>query len=218
MDRGDYATAQQYLQKAIVQREKTGNQGWMIMELQTLGDVLLRQQKFDEAEQILIRANDTEKRVTHESLVRQGKDPGSMVIISMSQPDVYFSQRRWTEALKVYQEKVTHWERSLTRPDNVDLGHLQMRLAEVQTNLGDASAAAESYRHAAESFQRDWTGEHPRVALALGRLSEALQAANHCDEARRAAKSALDLFESNGIPQHPQAAACRQVLNPHIPA
>jgi tetratricopeptide (TPR) repeat protein len=212
MDRSCYAEAQEHLHKAILLREKSGNKGWLIMELQTLGDALLRQEKFDEAETVLTRSNDIEKQVIHESLVRQGKNPGSTVMISMSQPDVYFSQRRWPEALKVYQEKVTHWERSLTRPDNVDLGHLQMRLAQVQAHLGDAAQAAQTYRHAAESFKRDWSDEHPRVACALARLSEALSVSSQQEEARRAAKSALRLFESNSIPRHPEAEACRRVL------
>jgi tetratricopeptide (TPR) repeat protein len=218
LDRGRYAEAQEHMQKATLLRQNLGNRGWLIMELQALGDALLRQDKFDEAEQVLTRCNDLEKQVIHESLVCQGKNPGASVMISMSQPDVYFSQRRWPEALKVYQEKVTHWERSLTRPDNVDVGHLQMRLGEVQAHLGNASAAAETYRHAAESFKRDWSGEHPRVARALGRLSQALGASNQVEDARRAAKSALQLFESNGIPQHPEAEACRRLLKIETPA
>jgi tetratricopeptide (TPR) repeat protein len=218
LDRGRYAEAQEHMRKATLLRENQGNRGWLIMELQALGDALLRQDKFDEAEQVLTRCNDLERQVIHESLVSEGKNPGAAVMISMSQPDVYFSQRRWPEALKVYQEKVTHWERSLTRPDNVDVGHLQMRLGEVQAHLGDASAAAETYRHAAESFKRDWSGEHPRVARALGRLSQALGASNQVEDARRVAKSALQLFESNGIPQHPEAEACRRLLKIEIPA
>jgi tetratricopeptide (TPR) repeat protein len=217
LDQGRYEEAQAHMQKAILLRQKQGNQGWLIMELQTLGDVLLRQHKYDEAEQVLTQCNDLEKQIIHQSLLKQGKNPATTTIISMSQPDVYFSQRRWPEALKVYREKVVHWERQLTRPDNVDLGHLQMRLAQVQEHLGENAPAAETYRHAADSFKREWTGEHPRVAVALARLSQALWKAQESEEARRAAKSALALFDSNSIPRHPEAESCRELLTVRSP-
>lgn len=212
LDQGRYLEAQGHLVRAVRLREKTGNDALMIMELQTLGEILLRQEKFDEAQPILQRSNEIEGEVIHRVLVKEGSNPSSRVVVSMTQPDVYFSQRRWTEALNVYQEKVVHWERSLTRPDNVDLGHLQMRLAEVQRHLDDQASAIESYRHAAASLTRDWGEDHPRVAFALSRLSQTLNDANECNEARRVAQQALDLFESHGVPQHPEADHCRQVL------
>lgn len=212
LDQGRYLEAQGHLVRALRLRERTGNDALMIMELQTLGEILLRQEKFDEAESILQRSNEIEGKVVHQVLSREGTNPSSRVVVSMTQPDVYFSQRRWAEALNVYQEKVVHWERSLTRPDNVDLGHLQMRLAEVQTRLDDQPAAIETYRHAAASLVKDWGEDHPRVAFALSRLSQSLNNANERTEACRLAQQALDLFESHGAPEHPEADCCRQVL------
>ena len=212
LDQGRYSDAHTHLTTALQLREKTGNRASMIMELQTLGDLLLRQEDFDEAERVLKRSNETEVQVVHQSLSKQGKDPGTMVVISMSQPDVYFSRRQWAEALQAYTEKVVHWEKSLTRPDNVDLGHLQMRLGAVQERLDDTAGAIETYRYAACSFERDWTENHPRVAFALSRLAQALNHAGQSSEARTAAQRALDLFDSNDITSHPEAAPCRRVL------
>ena len=212
LDQGRYEEAQAHVQEAVQLRRKQGDDGGLITELQTLGDVFLCQGKYEEAERIITQCTDLEKKIIHQSLLRQGKNPANATMISMSQPDLYFSQRRWQEALQVYEQKVVHWERQLTRPDNVDLGHLKMRLAAVLEHLGETAKAAETYRRAEESFRLDWTDAHPRVALALGHLSQALTKAHQTEEARRAAKSALELFRSNGIPDHPEAEACRRLL------
>jgi len=38
----------------------------------------------------------------------------------MSLPDIDFCRERWLEARPLNEEKVSHWEKSVTRPDNID--------------------------------------------------------------------------------------------------
>jgi len=139
----------------------------MIFDLQRLADSLIRQNRRTEAEEIINQAIQLETRVVHQQMLREGKDPAKHHVISWSLPDLRFCREQYDDARRLYREKVEHWEKSVARPDNIDLGHLQMRLAFAEERTGHRAEAVEMYKRAAGTFQREWCEDHPKVLAAL---------------------------------------------------
>lgn len=166
IDEQRYSEAESHYRKALAGDEHTGNKAMTIFDLQRLGDALIRQQRREEAREVIERAIALETEVAHEQLVREGKNPGEFVVTSMSMPDLYFCREQYEDARRLYREKVEHWDKQLTRPDNVDLGHLQMRLAFSEAQTGDVTAATEMYTRAEATFRREWSESHPKVGAA----------------------------------------------------
>jgi tetratricopeptide (TPR) repeat protein len=180
VDEERYPEAEGHYRKALETDERTGNLAMMIFDLQRLGDALIRQSRRAEAEEVIERAIALETRVVHEQLRRSGKDPGTCNVVSMSMPDLYFCRQQYEDARRLYREKVQYWEKSVSKPDNVDVGHLQMRLALAEAGVGDAAAALDMYRQAAATFKREWSDNHPKTLAALAGAAT-LQAEQHAN-------------------------------------
>jgi hypothetical protein len=98
-------------------------------------------------------------------------------VISWSLPDLHFCREQYEDARKLYQGKVEHWEGSVTRPDNIDVGHLQMRLAMANLKTGHRAEALAMYARAEKTFEREWGAGHPKIAAAR-EAKDALEAAS----------------------------------------
>jgi tetratricopeptide (TPR) repeat protein len=166
VDEQRYAEGGSHYRKALEGDEHTGNTAMMIFDPQRLGDALVRQQRRDEVREVIERAIALETSVVHQQLAREGKNAGEFVITSMSMPDLHFCREQYGDARRLYREKVEYWEKQVTRPDNVDVGHLQMRLAFSEAQTGEVAAAVEMYTRAEATFQREWGESHPKVAAA----------------------------------------------------
>ena len=166
IDDGRLSEAEQHYREALDLEEKTGNLGMMIFELQRLGDSPIRQDRRDEAEETINRAIALETRVVHEQMIREGKNPAEHHVLSWSMPDLHFCRGQYEDARQIYRRKVEFWEKSVTRPDNIDLGHLQMRLAAAEAHTGHRAEAQEMYTRAEATFAREWCEAHPKVAAA----------------------------------------------------
>jgi tetratricopeptide (TPR) repeat protein len=165
-DEGRYHDAEVHYRQALAGDEKGGNIGGTIFDMQRLSDALIRQERREEAEEVIHRAIALETRVVHENLVRQGKNPATHSVISMSMPDLHFCRQQYEDARRLYQEKVAFWEKQVTRPDNIDVGHLQMRLALSEAKTGHRAEAIEMYTRAESTFQREWCEGHPKAVAA----------------------------------------------------
>ena len=172
-DEGRHRDAEVHYRQALEGDEKGGNIGGTIFDMLRLADSLVRQERRDEAEEVIHRAIALESRVVHENLVRQGKNPAEHSVISMSMPDLHFCRQQYEDARRLYQEKVAFWEKQVTRPDNIDVGHLQMRLALAEARTGHRAEAIEMYTRAESTFQREWCEGHPK-AVAAGAAKAAL--------------------------------------------
>jgi tetratricopeptide (TPR) repeat protein len=165
-DAGRHGEAEQHYRKALEGDEQRGNLAGMVFALQKLGDSLICQQRRSDAESEIRRAIDIETRVVHEQLSRDGKDPADQPIISMNQPDLYFCLERYEDARLLYKGKVEHWGRQAARPENIDLGRLQVRLALAEARTGHLAEAIEMYARAEATFRREWCAEHPKTLAA----------------------------------------------------
>ncbi|MCC6364226.1 MAG: tetratricopeptide repeat protein [Bryobacterales bacterium] len=204
MDQGRYPEAEQQYERAVAADEQIGNIGMMIFALQRLGEVLIQQARWNDAEEVIDRCVKLEVQVLRDELRRTGEQPDGSQILSMSLPDLYFSQRRFEDATRVYQQKVDYWEHTHVRPDSIDLGRLQTRLGIAQAMTGHYEGSVEMLRRAAETYRREWSADHPRVAVSLARLAVVLERAHRGDEARAAAQGARELLAAKGLEEHPE--------------
>lgn len=166
LDEGRLYEAEQHYTTALEGDEARANPALQIFDLQRLGNCLLLQNRRDEAEDVINRAIVLETRVVHEQMIRDGKDPSQHHVISWSMPDLHFCRKQYHDAREIYQEKVAYWEKSVTRPDNIDLGHLQMRLAACEAKTGNMPEAIEMYSRAKCTFEREWCTGHPKAVAA----------------------------------------------------
>ena len=165
-DEGRHPEAEQHYRLALQGEEQIGNLGGMIFVLQRLGDSLIRQERRDEAEEAIGKAIALETRVVQEQMARQRKNPVTDRVISWILPDLHFCREEYDDARRLYREKVEFWEKSVTRPDNIDLGRLEMRLALAEARTGHWAEAMEMYTRAEKTFEREWGEEHPKVEAA----------------------------------------------------
>lgn len=179
VDEGRHQDAEFHYRTALEGEQKVGNLAMMVFNLQRLGDSLIRQERREEAEEVINQAITLETRVVHEQMVRDGKNPAEHPVIAWSLPDLYFCRRQYDDARRLYREKVNHWEKCVTRPDNIDLGRLQIRLAVSEALTGNRAEAVEYFTRAESTYTREWGESHPKVAAARNARAECLaEAAN----------------------------------------
>lgn len=165
-DEGRSYEAELQYRKALEHDDRIGNLGGSIFDLQRLSDCLVQQGRRKEAEEVIDRTIALETRIIHESLIRQGKNPAEHSIISMNLPDLHFCREQYEDARRLYREKVEYWEKQVTRPDNIDVGRLQMRLALAEDRTGHRTEAIEMYTRAESTYQREWCEGHPKAIAA----------------------------------------------------
>jgi tetratricopeptide (TPR) repeat protein len=159
-DCGRHTEAEQHYRRALAANEQRGNVGATVFDLQRLADCLLNQDRSAEATEAMRRAKEVEA-----SIVKGNP-------ISMCQPDIHFCLGEYEEARQLYRVKVQFWEGKSPRPEQIDLGRLQMRLAFAEAKTGHIAEAEETYTRAEATFQSDWCAEHPKaVAARVARVS-----------------------------------------------
>jgi tetratricopeptide (TPR) repeat protein len=165
-DEGRYREAEQHYREAFHLYQAMGNDAGTILALQRIGDALVLQGRRHEAEDTIQRAVALESRVLEQQRIREGKLPSGNPITVMSLPDLYFCRGDYAQARRLYREKVAFWERQADRPDVIDVGQLQLRLAIAESRSGHEAEAMEMFNRAESTFAREWGGSHPKVMAA----------------------------------------------------
>jgi tetratricopeptide (TPR) repeat protein len=173
MDEDRFPEAIQLYRKVVSLAEQNQDAGGLVFGLQRLADALLAADNRTEAEEVVNRTMTLETQVVHAQLIRSGKNPAQHQITSMSLPDLHFARGQYEDARRLYRDKVDFWEKQVTRPDNIDVGRLQMRLAFSQAQTGHSAEAIEYYSRAEATYEREWCEGHPK-ALAARRAKAAL--------------------------------------------
>lgn len=192
-DLGRTDEAADHFRSAVASDQSIGSDGLIIFDLQRLSDVLLSERRFDEAKSYIERAMQLEEKLVRQSMVSQGQDPTAIPTISMSKPDHSLATRDWRTAEALFREKVEHWTRLVTRPDNIDVSRYQFHLATAQQQLGRHEDAIVTLRRACDTVKHDFGADHARMARALEKLADALQQASEEREAADTAKQAMAL-------------------------
>ena len=138
-DQGRYSEAERIFDKFLRDDPHPGYRAMTIFYLQRLGDLLIQQKRFAEAQETIERCMKLEAEVTHASLRAEGKEPSEYQVISMSLPDYEFCRGRWEDARRLFQEKAEFFERSVTRPDNITFKRTRSRVPLTPLRSGAAS-------------------------------------------------------------------------------
>lgn len=201
LDQGDYEGACQHCETAIKRNQIAANPAMSLFHLQRLNDALLELERPSQAVEAMEKAVEIERGVLVE-----GSKPGEVVnYIAMSTPDLRFAEGKWEEAVGLFREKANYWGARITDLDNIDVGRYQQKLGESLARLGRYAEAGEAVLDAANTYRRNWSAEHPRVALNLARLAECLWRTGDIEGARRRAMEALAMLEAKQLGDHPWA-------------
>jgi tetratricopeptide (TPR) repeat protein len=192
-DRNALAQAEEHYRGAVNSAQISGDEALMIFFLQRLSDVLLDQQRREEARSVIERCMELERKVIYEGMQQRSAGPATEQIISMSMPDHCLAVGDYPRAEKLFQEKVDHWMRMVTRCDNIDVTRYQFHLATAQRQQGRVSEAVQTLRQACDTAERDFGTRHPRVGVALTKLAATLRDAGEAEEAVIAEKRAAAL-------------------------
>jgi tetratricopeptide (TPR) repeat protein len=174
-DEGRHSEAEGHYRKALEGDESSDNLAGMIFDLEKVADCLLNQERPGEAEKVIERCIALETRHGREFATRRGMDPDKYLLTPTSLPKLHFCRGEYDEARRLYRAQVEHWGMQAKRPDNIDLGQLQMQLALAEARSGHVEAAMDAYEAAADAFGREWCEGHPK-AIAAREAKAALRA------------------------------------------
>jgi tetratricopeptide (TPR) repeat protein len=173
VDLESWEAAEDHLRSSVNFDQSCGNEAGMIFGLQRLGDLLLEANRTGEAQAVITRCVDAEHKVVFKQMQAQGLDPAQGNVISMSMPDLCLANGEFVRAEKLFQEKVDHWTRMVTKPDNIDVLRYQYHLARAQQEQGKRAEAAATLRAASTRAEQEFGIGHPRALRARKKLEQA---------------------------------------------
>ena len=173
-DTESWEAAEDHLRSSVNFDQSCGNEAGMIFGLQRLGDVLLETDRRGEAQAVITRCVDAEHKVVHKQMQAKGLDPARHQVISMSMPDLCLANGEFARAEKLFKEKVDHWTKMVTKPDNIDVLRYQYHLSRAQKEQGRLAEAAATLRDASTRAEQEFGVQHPRAVRARKKL-EALK-------------------------------------------
>lgn len=165
-DEGRHSEAEGHYRKALEGDESSDNLAGMIFDLEKVADCLLNQERRAEAETVIERGIALETRHAREFAIRRGMDPDKYLLTPTSLSKLQFCRGEYDEARRLYRAQVEHWGTQAKRPDNIDLGQLQMQLAVAEARSGHVAEAIAAYEGAADAFSREWCEGHPKAVAA----------------------------------------------------
>ena len=210
-DQGNFEDAERHFRAALVCDEARNDTGGILYTLQRLGRLMRIEDRFGEAESVYRRCIELELSLTQSA--GAAKPSRTAVIEAFSEPDLLLAQERYGEAAAAFRRSIQQWERMDARPDNVDLGQMRCDLALALNRSGDRQGAVEAYRDAAAAIRQNWGSDHVRFASCLAQLSAVLAESGEHTESRRRAEESLAIWEETGLLTHPDALACRRLVN-----
>ena len=165
-DQGRHAEAEGHYRKALEGDEPGDNLAGIMFDLQQLGECLIRQERRVEAEEVIQRAIAAETRSAREFAIRRGMDPDKCQLTPISLPNLHFCREEYDDARRLFRAQFEHWATVAKRPDNIDLGQMQIRLALAEERAGHLEEAIHAYEQAAVEFEREWCVGHPKAVAA----------------------------------------------------
>lgn len=172
-DASDFATAERQFRAAAVAVEFSEQPARVLSALKRLGDVLLAQQRYEDAQEVIEKGIEFERRMLAHTL--QPQEQENSTVIAMAIPDLALARRDFASAERLYREKVEFYGQSEASLSDSDLTRYQFHLATAQRELGRVQDALLTLHAAVESAERDYGAEHPRAEHARRRLAETYQ-------------------------------------------
>jgi len=174
-DMADFTTAEDHFRAAAVAIEFNVQPARVLSSLKRLGDVLLAQQRYEDARAVIEKGIEFERRLLVDTL--QPEEQANSSVIAMAIPDLALARRDFANAERLYREKVEFHSQSEPAVADSDMTRYQFNLATAQRELGRVQDALLTLHAAVESAERDYGPEHPRAEHARRRLAEIHQIA-----------------------------------------
>jgi len=169
-DASDFAAAEEHFRAAAVSIEFAEQPARVLSSLKRLGDVLLAQQRYEDARAVIEKGIEFERRLLADTL--QPEEQENSTVIAMAIPDLALARKDFASAERLYREKVEFYGQSDPSMSDSDLTRYQFHLATAQRELGRVQDALLTLHAAVESAERDYGPEHPRAENARRRLAE----------------------------------------------
>lgn len=169
-DTGDFNEAEKHFRRAAVAVEFNERPERVLASLKSLGDVLLTQQKYEDARAVIEKGIEFERRLLKDTL--EPKIQQNSTVIAMAIPDLALARRDFASAERLYREKVEFLGQMEAPPGESELTRHQFHLAAAQRELGRVQDALLTLQAAVESAERDFGAEHPRTEQARRRLAD----------------------------------------------
>lgn len=169
-DSADFAAAESHFRSAALATEFSEQPERVLSSLKRLGDVLLAQQRYDDARAVIEKGIEYERRLLMDTLPKDDQENSS--VIAMAIPDLALARRDFASAERLYREKVEFFDPASTPAHESDLTRFQFHLATAQRELGRMQDALHTLHSAVEAAERDFGPEHPRAEHARRRLAE----------------------------------------------
>lgn len=183
-DSADFAAAESHFRSAALATEFAEEPERVLTSLKRLGDVLLAQQRYDDARAVIEKGIEYERRLLMNTMPQAGQDNSG--IIAMAIPDLALARRDFASAERLYREKIEFFDPAGTPAHESDLTRFQFHLATAQRELGRMQDALHTLQSAVEAAERDFGPEHPRAEHARRRLAETyLLSEGGADRSRR---------------------------------
>lgn len=175
-DQGEFTQALAWMNRALEDDRKIGNEGQQIFDLQLLGHAALDMGDSAQALEYFTRCEELERKVILLIAAQKGQDLNRGTVISMSLPDIRFAQGRFEEAEKLLKEKVANYSKYVMREDNIDLGRFAFRYAQCVRENGKPAEAIRAMEDAADFYRKEWAPDHPRVLRCVREIERMRQA------------------------------------------
>ena len=199
-ERGQYAEAEQLLQRALVLRQRTldSNDPDIAESLTDLGILYYIQSKFDQAESLLVKAL---------SISEQAPDPNHPGVAEslMGLAWVYKTQGKFKLAEPLLQRALEIREQHFGQV-HVDVAEILNELGVLHNDQRRFELAEQFYRRALSIFERVLEPHHPFIAGSLNNLAVYYRKQGKFEQAELLFQQALSLLEQVKGPDHPDVA------------
>ena len=172
-DAADFPAAEEHFRAAAVAIEFKENPARVLSSLKRLGDVLLAQQRYEDAREVIEKGIEFERRLLMDTIKPEEQE--NSTVIAMAIPDLALARRDFASAERLYREKVEFYGQPDSSISDSDITRYQFHLATAQQELGRVQDALITLHAAVESAERDYGSEHPRTENARRRLAEITQ-------------------------------------------
>jgi len=180
--RGDYTAAEALFREILATyAEPLGDHLDVATSMLDLGKLLVREERYDEAEPLLREALAMRRRLVGavHPIVANGLD--ALGVLAMERGDLAAADSFFTEALGI--------RRTIFEEDHPDLAASFSNLAEVRHRTGAYAEAERLYHDALASYRRAFGEQHPDVVYVMRHLASTLDAQGRstaADSLRRA--------------------------------
>ncbi len=183
----------------VIEKDKWSQYAQLTEKLNHLGVLLINQQSYDRAEQLLKKALEIEKTTL-------GPDSPNVARTMRNLAALYDTKKgQFKEALPLYEQAVAIKAKALGK-DHPDVADGLSDLAAIYREQGQYEKAEQLYNQALAIYQRAYGMQHPHVARNLTGLADIYRIEGQFPKAEKLYKQALNIYVNTQGMEHSTVA------------